>query len=234
MIRLSSEKQFAQGGNRFCFVDPEHQDRCIKVRRPEFTLEDLRKKKGFPYTFLPLSFIDESYKENKILQACEKILGDDLYIAVSRNYGFVDTDMGPGLCSELIRNDDGRISLSVLEYAWNFGKTKSLLQAFEQFASDWPRLMVPTRNLLPHNIVAQCDVNNEVMRLVVIDGFGYSGLIPFAWLPKFYKIQRAQKKVARLNKTLDELLDIKNSGGKTNMFWQQKHDGLPVKKSDNS
>lgn len=232
MIRLSSEKPFAHGGNRLCFVDPENPDRCIKVRRPEFTLEDLRKKKGFPYTVLPLSAVDESVKEDKILSACERKLGDALYSTVSRHYGFVETDMGPGLCSELIRNTDGRISLSVMEYVWDFGKTDSLLKAVDRFAEHWPQLMVPSRDLLLHNVVAQCNAHNEVQRLVVIDGLGYSGMIPFSCLPSSYKIRRANKKIEKFRRLLDELLEVQKKGEMTNLFWKQKHDGKADHKAD--
>lgn len=225
MIRLSTEEPFAHGGNRLCFVDPGHHDRCIKVRRPEFTLEDLRKKKGFPYTLLPVSAVDESIKEDRIMRACERRLGNDLYAAVSRHYGFVDTDMGPGLCSELIRNADGRISLSVMEYVWEFGKTESLMKAVDRFAEQWPQLMIPSRDLLLHNVVAQCDADNEVQRLVVIDGLGYSGLIPFSWLSASYKIRRANKKLEKFRSLLDELLEVQKNGEMTNLFWKQKHDG---------
>ncbi|MBA56367.1 MAG: hypothetical protein CMK89_18105 [Pseudomonadales bacterium] len=233
MIRLSTEAPFAHGGNRLCFVDPGNQDRCIKVRRPEFTLADLRKKKGFPYTLLPLSAVDESRKEDKILRACERRLGDDLYAVVSRHYGFVDTDMGPGLCSELIRSADGRISLSVMEYVWEFGKTESLLKALDRFADLWPEMMVPSRDLLLHNVVAQCDADNEVERLVVIDGLGYSGMIPFSWLSSSYKIRRANKKLQKFRQLLDELLDVQKKGEMTNLFWKQKHDGKAHHEADN-
>ena len=52
---LTDHNPFAQGGNRLCFVHPEDSLRCIKVRRPDFTLEDRRREKGFPKNLKPLS-----------------------------------------------------------------------------------------------------------------------------------------------------------------------------------
>ena len=112
MIKLKGLEPFAAGGNRLCFVHPAFSERCIKVRRPDFTLEDLRRRKGFPHSLFPASRLDESVKENRILKACEKKQGEKLFEVVARNYGFVDTDMGLGLCSELIRNEDGAMLAS--------------------------------------------------------------------------------------------------------------------------
>lgn len=234
MIKLKGLEPFAAGGNRLCFVHPAFSERCIKVRRPDFTLEDLRRRKGFPHSLFPASRLDESVKENRILKACEKKQGEKLFEVVARNYGFVDTDMGLGLCSELIRNEDGRISFSVMEYVWENGKSDSLMLAVERFEEVWPSLMIPSRDLLLHNVVAQCDVNNQIKRLVLIDGLGYSGLIPFFIQPGAYKVRRAKRKLKKFRGLIDELVETKRTGDLENKFWKQKHDGLPVDEGESS
>ncbi|MEE4252626.1 MAG: hypothetical protein V2I50_01140, partial [Desulfuromusa sp.] len=60
MIQLQTIEPFARGGNRLCFVHPEDSRLCIKVRRPDFTLEDRRRKKGFPKNLRPLSSFDDN------------------------------------------------------------------------------------------------------------------------------------------------------------------------------
>lgn len=226
MIALKDQRPFAQGGNRLCFVDPTNPARCIKVRRPEFSLEDMRRKKGFPHTLFPASWLDESRKENAILEECEARLGEAVFTVLSRNYGFVDTDMGPGLCSELIRDGDGRISLSVMQYVWENGLTPTLERAIDRFEGDWIQLPIPARDILLHNVVAQRDENSSIGRLVVIDGLGFSGLIPFRLQPHFYKTRRAQRKVQKFRALLGELLAKRDAGQIGNPFWLQKHDGL--------
>lgn len=234
MIKLKGLEPFARGGNRLCFVDPSDPNRCIKVRRPEFTLEDLRKRKGFPHTMFPAAWLDESIKEHRILDRCQRRLGDKLNKVVAKHYGFVGTDMGQGLCSELIRNADGRISISVMEYVWENGKTDSLMSAVKQFENIWPALLIPSRDLLLHNVVAQTDHSHQIVRLVVIDGLGYSGMIPFGLLPRTYKEQRAVRKINRFRTLIDEQVKAKQSGIEiTNQFWKQKHDGLVVKPEEN-
>ncbi len=47
MLQLKTEEAFAKGGNRLCFVHPQDPSLCVKVRRPDFTLADLRKKRAF-------------------------------------------------------------------------------------------------------------------------------------------------------------------------------------------
>ncbi len=234
MISLKNQQPFARGGNRLCFVDPSDAARCIKVRRPNFTLEDLRKRKGFPHVFFPVSWLDESRKENQILEKYEARLGAEIYKVLPKNYGFVETDMGPGLCSELIRNADGRISLSVMQYVWENGKTDTLLEAVGRFSIDWPPLMLPARDILLHNVVAQFNGDDTIKRLVVIDGLGYSGMIPYGLQPDIYKIRRGQRKVRRFLSLVDELLETKRNGDIKNKFWKQKHDGLRPDLEDNS
>lgn len=226
MIRLQDQEPFAHGGNRLCYVDPTDPHRCIKVRRPEFTLEDLRRRKGFPHTLFPAAWLDESSKEDAILRACDERLGERVHRVLSRNYGFVETDLGRGLCSELIRDADGRISLSVMQYIWEMGYTDSLAQAVDRFEADWVPLMIPARDILLHNVVAQRGMDGNVERVVVIDGLGFSGLIPFRLQPARYRMSRARRKLSKFRGLIDELLVARESGHIENPFWKQKHDGL--------
>lgn len=226
MIGLKSEQPFAQGGNRLCFVDPTDPHRCIKVRRPNFTLEDLRRRKGFPHTWLPASRLDESRREHDILTRCIRQSGDVIFSVLSRHYGFVDTDMGPGLCSELIRDADGRIAISVMEYVWENGLTPTLEDAVNRFENDWVPLPIPARDILLHNVVAPRDIAGNIQRLVVIDGLGYSGLLPFSLQPRRYREQRARRKLAKFRELIQQSLVTRQSGQIANPFWRQKHDGL--------
>lgn len=232
MISLAGDQPFARGGNRLCFVHPQFPDRVVKVRRPKWTLEDLRRKKGFPRNLRPLSSFDESLKEFSLMQELDARIGEPLYRVVSRNYGFIDTDMGQGLCSELIRNADGRISRSVMQYVWENGITPTLERALARFEEAWIPLPIPTRDLLLHNVVAQCDAQGEIVRLVVIDGLGSSGLIPYSWRPRVLKIRRARQKLERFKGLMRELAEVRKTGVMPSTFWQLRHDGVPARRHD--
>lgn len=224
-LQLKTLEPFAQGGNRLCFIHPLNAGRVIKVRRPEFTLEDLRKKKGFPRNLRPLSWLDDNKEEFRVMQQIKRHHGESAFEVVSHCYGFEDTDMGPGLTSELIRNADGKISYSMMEFIWRNGYTSALAQAVVNFRSRWESLLIPSRDLILHNILVQCDHNDRVRRLVVIDGLGSSGAIPFYWLPKAARRYKTRQKLANFQQRINEFIEVCASGTLPNTFWQLKHDG---------
>ncbi|MEZ5507981.1 MAG: YrbL family protein [Gammaproteobacteria bacterium] len=100
-VILSTEAPFARGGNRLCFVHPDFPDRVIKVRRPDFSLEDRRRKKGFPKNLRPCTSFDDNAEEKPgdgtILIAASVKHCIAMSAAVS---GFEDSDMGKGLVSD--------------------------------------------------------------------------------------------------------------------------------------
>jgi len=154
-LQLSSLTPFARGGNRLCFVHPTHADRVIKVRRPDFTLADLRRKKGFPKNLRPLSSFDDNREEFAVMQDIARRLGEPAFALVSHCYGFEDTDMGRGLVSELIRDGDGRIARTLKQHIWDHGYGAELQAAVQRFGEAWAQVGVPSRDLLVHNLVVQ-------------------------------------------------------------------------------
>ncbi|WP_321372052.1 YrbL family protein [uncultured Desulfuromusa sp.] len=207
MILLQQIKPFAQGGNRLCFVHPEDANLCIKVRRPDFTLEDLRRKKGFPKNLRRLSAFDDNLEEYQVIHSLEKVCGDTIYRHIYRCYEFVETDFGPGLVTELIRDADGRVSVSLKQYLWAEGYHSACQQAVGELTHFWLAQAVPSRELLTHNIVVQLDDIGNIVRLVVVDGLGASTLIPFKWLPRMLQKRKIQAKIKRLNDRISDFLD---------------------------
>ncbi len=205
-ITLADLAPFARGGNRLCYVDPADRGRCIKVRRPDFTLEDRRRKKGFPKNLLPLSHFDDNREEFQVMALLDRLYGEPLYRHVSRCFGFVETDMGKGLASELIRDADGAVSQTLKKVIWDEGFSEQCQQAVAVFAQFWQSYSIPSRDLLLHNIVVQRDEQGDITRLVVIDGLGSQGLIPTHWMPKKLQVKKATKKVVNLYKRIDTLL----------------------------
>ncbi|AFT71922.1 hypothetical protein B5T_03658 [Alloalcanivorax dieselolei B5] len=205
-VTLSSQAPFARGGNRLCFVDPTDSGRCIKVRRPDFTVADRRRKKGFPKTLLPLSRFDDNREERQVMVALQRRYGEPLYRHVSRCFGFVRTDMGPGLVSELIRDDDGGVAQTLKKTLWDEGMTEACRQAVEALAGFWLAMRMPSRDLLLHNIVVQRAGDGGIRRLVVIDGLGSTGLIPMLLLPVALQRGKTQRKVANLHQRIQALL----------------------------
>lgn len=206
MIKLASTKPFAQGGNRLCYVHPDDKSKVVKVRRPDFTLEDLRKKKGFPKSLKPLSSFDDNLEEFKVLSAFQKKYGEHVFKHISRCYGFEETDQGKGLILELVRDGNGLISYNIKQYLYEVGPTESFNVALDAFCNFWQETSLPSRNLLAHNVLVQQDDMQRVVRLVVIDGLGYSGFFPKSMLTASYFEKRAKKKVSLLRQDVEKYI----------------------------
>ncbi|WP_020679339.1 YrbL family protein [Marinobacterium rhizophilum] len=211
-LALTNERPFAQGGNRLCFVHPDDHNRCIKVRRPDFTLEDLRRKKGFPKNLLPLSRFDDNREEFEVISALARHPGEVAFEHVSRCFGFEQTDLGAGLVLELVRDADGEISQTLKAHLWFEGYTADCRAAVERFCARWRDLQIPSRDLLLHNILVQKDSSGQISRLVVIDGLGSPNIIPFRCLPASLRQAKVERKLANMQERIEQTLAKKARG----------------------
>ena len=225
-IQLAAEKPFAQGGNRLCFVHPGDDALCIKVRRPDFTLADRRRKKGFPKNLKPLSSFDDNREEARVMTSLQKRYGELVFRHVSRCYGFVDTDMGRGLVSELVRDGNGAISQTLKKVIWDAGFTEECRRAVEVLVQFWKNNLVPSRHLLLHNIVVQRDNQGVIQRLVVIDGLGSSGLLPMRFLPRKLQRKKIEKKIAVMYARIETLLGQRHQDSFPGYHGLLMHDGV--------
>lgn len=234
MLTLDPKDAFARGGNRLCFVHPLDTNKCIKVRRPDYTLEDLRRSKGFPKNLRPLSAFDDSQEEYRVMKAIIHHHGVAAYDLIARVYEFEETTLGSGLSSELVRNDDGRIAYSIMQYMWEIGYTDELKSAVKNFAENWATMGIPSRDLLPHNILVPVDSEGRIKRLVVIDGLGSPGFIPFYWLPKSVQAKKTQKRINSLFNRIAEFEERCKNRDPVNTFWMLRHDGKAPSNGDPS
>ncbi|AOS98175.1 hypothetical protein AUP74_02780 [Microbulbifer aggregans] len=225
-IKLAPEKPFARGGNRLCFIHPVDESLCIKVRRPDFTLADRRRKKGFPKNLKPLSSFDDNLEEERVMSALQKQYGELVFRHVSRCYGFVDTDMGRGLVSELIRDGNGAISQTLKKVIWDEAFTEECRRAVTELCQFWETNLVPSRHLLLHNIVVQRDSEGAIQRLVVIDGLGSAGLLPIRLLPPSIQRKKIEKKIAVMHGRIKTLLGQRHQATFPGYHGLLMHDGV--------
>jgi len=230
---LTGHNPFAQGGNRLCFVHPEDSLRCIKVRRPDFTLEDRRREKGFPKNLKPLSSFDDNREEFLVMEQLMRIYGEHVFQHISRCFGFIDTDLGKGLVSELIRDYDGAISQTLKKYLWDYGLTEECQTAINALCRFWEQNAIPSRDLLLHNIVVQQSRAGKIDRLVVIDGLGSAGLIPFHWLPMAQRKKKVARKTANLHQRIQTLLGQRGQDTFPGYHGLLIHDGRPESPTTN-
>lgn len=204
------DKAFSQGGNRLCFVHPESKDLCIKVLRPDRLPILKRREKSFPKNLKSLSAFDDNLQEAKTFQQITNEVGEQAYSLIPRCHGFVDTNYGKGLCIDLIRDHSGTISVTLKQYLWENGKTAIIEQLLHSFGERWVALCMPSRNLLLHNIVVQCNENGPA-QLIVIDGLGWQNVISLARYIKPLARRKAARKVKRLWLAVDALLAKKSN-----------------------
>ena len=211
-IALKAMTPFAQGGNRLCFVDPSDSNCCIKLLRADRTSQIKRKEKSGLSKLRPLSYFDDNLQELKVFKHIDKSIGELAYQLIPRCYGFVATDLGLGLKSELIRDDDGLISMSLKQYLWQNDYNDEATRAVKIFLSQWQNLAIPSRNLLLHNIVVQ-QKEGHIARLVVIDGLGWPNFLALShYFPTITK-SKAKRKSLRLHIAIEQLLEIKRTNG---------------------
>jgi len=217
MISLHLRKPFAKGGNRLCFVHPDNRGMCIKVARPGFSPAEKRSRKGFPKNLKPLNRFDDSQIEHEVLSTIHAELGDEVLDLIPRSYGMVETDMGPGIVTNLVTDEDHQISITLLQYLWENGLDAPIQKSLDQFYPAWQSLAVPSRDLLLHNIVVQqtsLEAGDEKQcRLIVIDGLGWSDMIPLARFFKGLAHVKAGRKIKNMKGRVTSLLEAKQSGG---------------------
>lgn len=202
----NTESAFSQGGNRLIYIDPRDNNRCIKVLRADRLPQTKRQEKSFPSNLKPLSAFDDNLEEFNNFQWIENHIGDEAFLLIPRCYGFVETDHGRGIVTELIKDSDGKISISLKQYVWQQGFDTQLQQALKSFQDQWHQLGMPSRNLLLHNIVVQMEHDN-ISRLVVIDGLGWPDILPVASWFKSIARSKAKRKADRLNQAIERLLE---------------------------
>jgi hypothetical protein len=169
-INLSQHEPFSSGGNRDCYVHPDNPQRCLKVLRKVRSPAERRKEKRFPTNLRPLSFFDENQTEFDTLNYIFKTYPERIHKYLTRNYGFTKTDLGTAIETDLIRNDDQLISLTLEQEIWENGFDATLKGAVDEFLNDWKLGSPTTRAFLPHNLLMQR--TNGTLRIKIIDGLG--------------------------------------------------------------
>ena len=212
LIHLGDAVPFARGGNRLCYVHPQNPDICIKLPRNDVDLSVKRARKGLKGRLKPASSFDDNRQEARTLTEMHDRIGDSLREFVPRFLGWVETDLGPGVAVDLIRDADGAIALPLKQYVWERGFDADLRTALAEFSTYWIRERVPSRELLLHNVVAR-RLPSDALRLVVIDGLGNADLLPLSrWSPHLAR-RKSVRKTERLRARIERLVRTRAEGG---------------------
>jgi hypothetical protein len=211
MIPLLASKPFAVGGRRECYVHPENRDWCIKVHRPEFHPALLRKRVPWWRSIRKNEYdFDENVSDWKVLAMLASDPDTSMWSHLPGFHGWAETDRGRGLVVGLIRDANGLISRTLLDWIWQNGPAERLDAAIDTFCKFWEKRTIPSRSLGLHNIVVREEADGSC-RLVVIDGLGDTQFIPFSKISRQYALRRSASKTARLRREILELIESRKN-----------------------
>lgn len=172
MIRLESQRPFAEGDNRLCFVDPRDPTRCLKVMKPN-VLEQQFRAAHWHKKLRGRQAMDDNFREAQAYaQPAIRKGGRQVWQHLPRWYGQVETDLGLANVTQLVGREPGKPGPTLEHILKKRGLTPEVVQALEDLAGWLTRTGVLTRNLLPHNLVAL--EQDQCLRLFVVDGLGAS------------------------------------------------------------
>ncbi|WP_269526181.1 YrbL family protein [Coraliomargarita parva] len=205
-IQLSNTDYFSKGGNRLCYVSPETPNICLKVHQEHRTPELRRRRKSWWGRLKPLARYDENLQEYVSLGYLHSHLPHAARQHLPETYGLVSTDLGQAHATELIRDQDGKISQTIEQYIWENGMDSKIREALARFREAWLAGGAPTRDLLPHNLLLQ--LGQASNRIVLIDGYGR----PEAWRPgPKFSPKHAAKRLKGLQRRIELVLERKAS-----------------------
>ena len=203
-VKLSDREILFKGGNRLCFLHPDDANKILKVLRPEKKPELRRKQVPLYKKIRPLSAFNINLKELKAYHSLNK-KGNGIWKHFPKCFGMMETDMGSAVCQELIKEKDGSIPITLMEYIQKNGFTREIEKAMGEFFSFLLENLIVTRDLHGKNLILK--KKNGGFRIYMIDGIGNSDFIPIANVSKTW----ARRKITRNLKELRNKLEKKAS-----------------------
>jgi hypothetical protein len=193
LVEVKDITPFAEGGNRLCFVHPDHPELCLKVNRPNIA-EITRAAKPFYKRLRPLTDFDDNFREYQAYQQRAITEGTDrVWDHLPRCYGWQETDIGPALISDYYAGPNGRPAKTLEHKLHTEGLTPEVQNALDDFANWLRDTLVFTKNILPHNLVF--DSNG---RLALIDGLGLLDYVPIRKYSKVLTRRYIEQRIERM------------------------------------
>jgi len=156
---LSAREPFAAGDHRPCYNHPDDQSLCIEVNR-QGKAEALKANSPFYKKRRSVaSFDDNQIKYRAFQQPAIARNTPKIWRHIPRCYGWLKTDIGPGLVTVFYAANNRDTPVIALEhYLQQFGKTLKLSLALAEFLL---RYLLLTRNLMPHSILVLENQNQQ-------------------------------------------------------------------------
>lgn len=163
LIELDENKYYGKGTHKKCFLHPENEDLCIKVAYNRGGQTDLQREINY------LKILNKRNKDYSILP---------------RYYGTVATNLGTGYVFELIKDFDGKKSLTLEDVLRNntlfiilFNTIKILLISLKDTLL---KNEIITMGIFPENIILQRTSASD-FRIRIVNDMGSGVLIPLEY-----------------------------------------------------
>lgn len=206
-IKLRGLEPFSKGGNRFCYVSPLDPSICLKVDQPHRSPNLRRERKSFLARLRPIRYFDENAQEAIALAELHKLVAGGKHPHLPRTFGLVETDLGWAHATDLVRDEDGRISQTLEMHLNSQGLSEEAVRAIREFKKAWLRTAPVTRELLPHNLLLRRGERES--RLILIDGFGRKSLADR--LPRALRERKASARLQSMNLRIEKFLALKEN-----------------------
>ena len=192
MIKLSSSKPFAEGGNRKCFIHPDKPDRCLKVIHPGLLEEIIKTKPWYKKLRSKSSFDDNLREEEAYKQKALKGDNPKVWDHLAKWYGMSETDIGMASETELITNDN-QIAETLEDYLFTHRLTEEIKESINEFQIWLRDNLILTKNIIPHNLVLK--KQNGKIIIKIIDGLGPQAFIPLHDYSAFFAKRYVEKRI---------------------------------------
>lgn len=198
MLSLSSEQPFSIGGRRAIYVHPEDPGRCVKLLLPDKQPAAIRKSVPLSRRlFRHAAHYDENLQDLRGYRELAKLHGIQVNRHLPVVFGLVETDLGPGLVVELVRDDDGQISLSGKGYVFAKGVTSEMRSALASLESFLITFCISFRDPFLHNLSFQQSADGAI-RVFVVDGLARKSWLPPSLVPSKWMRRRIHQQMRRL------------------------------------
>ncbi|MFA0813000.1 YrbL family protein [Microbulbifer epialgicus] len=196
MIDLGQSQPFASGGNRFCYRHPQEPLLCIKIMRPGRTMELLGRAPWYK-RWRGEKYFDDNLREQegysqRALQQEQK----GLWRHLPRWYGIQQTNLGPGVVTDLILDSEGNPAPTLRQYLNEHGLNGEVQSALERFTEWLLEYGVLTKNLIAHNLVVREEEGK--LQIYVVDGLGCASFLPLPQVSDFFAKRYIQRRIQRM------------------------------------
>ena len=193
VIDLAREAPFASGDNRLCFRHPDDAGLCIKVLRSG-RAKQLYSASPFYKRMFRETYFDDNRREFAAYQQPAIVRNKCTYhYHVARCYGWVRTNLGDGLVTDLITDLNGNPAQTLEDYLSEHGLDAVIQDAASNLAFFFRTSLILTKNLMPHNLVLA--PSDQGYRLVLIDGLGLSTFLPLAKYSHYFARRHIEKRL---------------------------------------